>query len=115
MTKIKTLLAATVIAGVATVGTGATAFAQTAQPPSPSTTASRDRDFCQQWVPRLPGLDARRIQDEQKIDDLQRAVEVAKDHHREDVVERLEHELDQVQLDHTGLVALISVIHVRCG
>ena len=53
-------------------------------------------------MPRLPQLDARRIQDEQKIDDLQKAIEFAKDHHREDLVERLEHQLDQVQRDHTG-------------
>jgi hypothetical protein len=113
--KLKTLLAPTVIAGVATVGTGATAFAQTTQPTNPTTTARRDHDFCQRWVPRLPSLDARRIQDEQKIDDLQQAIAVAKDHHREDLVERLEHQLDQVQRDHTGLVALIAVIHLRCG
>jgi hypothetical protein len=110
--KIKTLLAATVIAVVATVGTGATAFAQTTQP---NPTAPTYRDFCQRWEPRLPGLDARRIRDEQKIDDLQRAIADARAHHRDDLARRLERQLDQVQRDHAGLVALIAVIHHRCG
>ena len=38
---------------------------------------------------------------------------MAKAHHREDVVERLEHQLDQVQRDHASLVALLAVIHQR--
>jgi hypothetical protein len=111
--KIKSLLAGAVVAGIATVGIGGVAFAANT-PPAPSTTARADREFCEQWVPRLPALNDQRVRDEQRIDDLQKAIEVAKDQHREDLVERLEHQLDETQRDHAQVLIEIVVIHARC-
>ena len=111
--QIKRLLAGAVVAGIATVGTGGVALAA-GNPPSPNTTTQADKTFCQRWVPRLPALDAQRIKDEQQIDDLQKAIEVAKDHHREDLVERLERQLDEAQRDHAKVLVEIAVIHLRC-
>ena len=111
--KIKRLVVGAVVAGVATLGTGGVAFAAS-NPPSPNTTAPADTTFCQRWVPRLPALDAQRVKDEQQIDDLQKAIEVAKDHHREDLVERLERQLDETQRDHAKVLVEIAVIHLRC-
>ena len=120
MMKLKTrnLLAGALIAGVATLGSGGVAFA--AQPPSPTrpststSTANRNSRWCQREVPRLPSLDARRIRDEQRIDDLQRAIAVARAHHRDDLVAILERQLDQVQRDHAVLIVEIAAIHLRC-
>ena len=115
--RIRSVLAGAVIAGVATVGTAGIAGAATNQPtkPKPSTTAGPRHDrFCDTWVPRLPQLEDRRERDEQKIDDLNRAIEVARDHHREDVVERLERAKDGVQRDRDRVVALEARIHARC-
>jgi hypothetical protein len=109
--RIKSLLAGAVVAGIATVGTGGAAFASS--PPKPSTT-SADSAFCAEWEPRLPALEAQRIRDEQQIDDLMKAIEVAKDHHREDLVEALERRLDEANRDHTTVVVEIAVIHLRC-
>jgi len=118
MMKLKTrnLLAGALIAGVATLGTGGAAFAtQTPSPTSPSTsTANRDSRWCAREVPRLPSLDARRIRDEQRIDDLQQAIAVARAHHRDDLAARLERQLDQVQRDHAVLIVEIAAIHLRC-
>lgn len=120
MIKLKTrnLLAGALIAGVATLGTGGIASA--AQAPSPTgpsattSTANRNNRFCQREVARLPGLDARRVRDEQRIDDLQKAIVVARAHHRDDLAVVLEHQLDQVQRDHAALVLEIAAIHLRC-
>ncbi len=111
--RIKSLLAGAVVAGIATVGSGGVAFASSPPTPKPSTT-SADSAFCAKWEPRLPALEAQRIRDEQQIDDLTKAIEVAKDHHREDLVEALERRLDEAQRDHTTVVAEIAVIHFRC-
>lgn len=108
--KIKSLLAGAVVAGIATVGTGGVAFAASS-PPAPTPAY---QTFCARWVPRLPALDAHRVRDEQRIDDLGQAIAVAKAHHREDLVERLERQLDDAQRDHTTVVAEIAVIHLRC-
>jgi hypothetical protein len=110
--KIKHLVAGALVAGIATVGMGGAAFASS-PPPNPSTTKA-DSEFCEKWVPRLPALDAQRIRDEQQIDDLQKAIEVAKDHHREDLVEALERKLDEAQRDHATVLVEIAVIHLRC-
>ena len=110
--RIKSLVAGAVVAGIATVGTGGVAFASS-PPPKPSTT-SADSAFCAKWERRLPALDAQRIRDEQQIDDLMKAIEVAKDHHREDLVEALERRLDEAQRDHATVVVEIAVIHLRC-
>lgn len=112
----RSLLAGALIAGVATLGTGGVAFAaQSPTPTNPGTsTANRDSRFCQREVPRLPSLDARRIRDEQKIDDLQKAIVVARAHHRDDLVASLERQLDRVQRDHAALVVQIAAIHLRC-
>jgi hypothetical protein len=117
MSKIKTLMAGAVIAGVATVGTSGVAFAQTPQPtaPQPSTAGHRHDAFCDKWVPRLPRLEDRRERDERRIDQLTKAIEVARDHHREDVAERLEREKDRVQRDRDRVVDLETKIHARCG
>ncbi len=114
----RSLLAGALIAGVATLGSGGVAFAATSpNPTTPGTsasTASRNSRFCQRQVPRLPSLDARRVRDEQKIGDLQKAIAVARAHHRDDLVARLERQLDQVQRDHAVLVVQIAAIHLRC-
>ncbi|HEY6316257.1 MAG TPA: hypothetical protein VI462_00025 [Acidimicrobiia bacterium] len=110
---LKSLVAGALVAGIATVGMGGAAFASS-PPPKPSTTTSRDSEFCEKWVPRLPALDTQRIRDEQQIDDLQKAIEVAKDHHREDLVEALERQLDEAQRDHATVLVEIAVIHLRC-
>jgi len=114
--KARHLIAGALIAGVATLGSGGIAFAA----PSPTPTspgvhaAVKGSAYCRYWVPRLPGLDARRARDEQKIDDLQRAIAVARAHHRYDLAARLERQLDQVQRDHAVLVVEIAAIHLRC-
>ncbi len=118
MRKLKTrnLLAGALIVGVATLGTGGVAFA--AQ--SPNTTnpnnsaAARTRAFCQREVPRLPGLIARRIADEQKIDDLQKAIAFARAHHDYKLVNSLEYQLVQVERDHAALVVTIASIERLC-
>ncbi|HEV2310396.1 MAG TPA: hypothetical protein VGU73_07725 [Acidimicrobiia bacterium] len=111
--KIKHLIAGALVAGITTVGMGGAAFASS-PPPKPSTTTKADSEFCERWVPRLPALDAQRVRDEQQIDDLQKAIEFARDHHREDLVEALERKLDEATRDHTRVVLEIAVIHYRC-
>jgi len=111
--RIKSLLASAVVAGIATVGTGGVAFASSPPKPKPSTT-SADSAFCAKAEQRLPALEAQRIRDEQQIDDLMKAIEAAKDHHREDLVEALERRLDEAQRDHTTVVVEIAGIHLRC-
>ena len=111
--KITHLLAGALVAGIVTVGMGGAALASSPLP-KPSTTTKADSEFCERWVPRLPALDAQRNRDEQQIDELQKAFEVAKDHHREDLVEALERRLDEAQRDHATVVVQIAVIHLRC-
>jgi hypothetical protein len=111
----KRLLAGAVIAGVATFGTAGVAFGATTQPTPTQPTSTHHDKFCDTWVPRLPGLEDRRVRDEQRIDDLNRAIEYARGHHREDVAERLEKQRDAVQRDRDRVVALEAVIHARCG
>jgi hypothetical protein len=115
--RIRSVLAGAVIAGVATVGTAGVAAAQGNQPtkPKPATASQRRHDkFCDTWVPRLPRLEDRRQRDERRIDELTKAIEVARDHHREDVAERLEHVRDGVQRDRDRVIALEARIHARC-
>lgn len=114
--RVKSLLVGALIAGVTTVGTGGIAFAQSTQPTKPATTPRPRRDrFCDTWVPRLPQLEDRRARDERRIDELTKAIEVARDHHREDVAERLERQRDEVQRDRDRVVDLEARIHARCG
>jgi hypothetical protein len=114
--RIRSVLAGAVIAGVATIGTAGVATAATNQPtkPKPATTAHRHDKFCDVWVRRLPQLEDRRQRDEARIDQLTKAIEYARDHHREDVAERLEHVRDGVQRDRDRVIALEAKIHARC-
>ncbi|GEM_PF-1864675 len=115
--KIRSVLAGAVIAGVATIGTAGVAAAATNQPTKPkpvTTTGPRHDKFCDTWVPRLPQLEDRRQRDEARIDQLTKAIEYARDHHREDVAERLEHVRDGVQRDRDRVIALEAQIHARC-
>jgi hypothetical protein len=116
--RIRSVLASAVIAGVASVGTAGVAGAATNQPtrPKPATsTQSRHDRFCDTWVPRLPQLADRRERDERRIDELTKAIEYARDHHREDVAERLEKVRDGVQRDRDRVIALEALVHARCG
>lgn len=118
LTKTRTTVAGALIAGIATIGTGGVAAAASTPPTSPkpaTTVAPKDREFCEKWVPRLPGLQDRVQKDEQRIDELNRAIEYARDHHREDMAERLERVRDGVQHDRDGLIVLVATIHFRCG
>lgn len=116
MMKTRTLFAGALIAGLVTVGTGGAAFAASTQPTKPAPTkAQHDREFCEQWVPRLPGLEANIDRDNHQIDTLNKAIEVARDHHREDIAERLEHQRDGVQRERDRDVILVASIHLRCG
>ena len=115
MMKTRTLFAGALIAGLATVGTGGAAFAQPTQPATPAPTRAHHDKFCDTWVPRLPALDANIDRDNHQIDALNRAIEVARDHHREDVAERLEHQRDRVQRERDRDVILVASIHLRCG
>ena len=113
---VRSLLAGALIAGVATLGTGGVAAAaQSPSPTNPGTSAAnRDSRFCAREVPRLPSLDARRVRDEQKMDDLQKAIADARAHHRGGLAAILERQLERVQRDRAALVVEISTIHLRC-
>jgi hypothetical protein len=113
MTKMKSLIAGTVIA-VVSVGGAGVAGAQGTHPTKPAPVVSKDRGFCDKWVPRLPGLDAKVHRDEQRIDALTKAIAVARAHHRDDLAHRLELQRDDVQRDRDRLIALVAVIHARC-
>jgi hypothetical protein len=113
--RIRSVLAGVVVAGVATVGTAAAAATNQPTKPRPATaTRPRQDRFCDTWVPRLPSLEDRREKDETRIDDLTKAIEAARDHHREDLAERLERVRDGVQRDRDRIVALEAHIHARC-
>ena len=66
-------------------------------------------------MPRLPSLEDRWERDETRIDELTKAIEVARDHHHEDVAERLERVKDSVQRDRDRVVAPEAYVHARCG
>jgi hypothetical protein len=115
--KARNLIAGAVIVGVASLGTGGVAFAAqspSTTSPSASTAARRNRTFCERQVPRLPSLNARRVRDEQKISDLQKAIAVARAHHDNNLAARLERQLVQVQRDHAVLVVNIAAIDRIC-
>jgi hypothetical protein len=115
MMKTRSLFAGAVIAGLVTVGTGGAAFAQSTQPTPHAPTKAHHDKFCDTWVPRLPGLDANIDRDNHQIDALNKAIEVARAHHHEDVAERLEHQRDRVQRERDRDVILVASIHLRCG
>jgi hypothetical protein len=115
MKKTRTLFVGAVIAGLVTVGTGGAAFAQSTQPTAPAPSKAHHDKFCDTWVPRLPGIEANVDRDNHQIDVLNHAIDVARDHHREDVAERLERQRDRVQRERDRDVILAASIHLRCG
>src|ERR1700736_3002986 len=116
MTKTRSLFAGALLAGLVTVGTGGVAFAQSTQPTTPNpATARHDKDFCDKWVPRLPGLEANVDRDNRQIGALNEAIQVARAHHHEDVAERLERQRERARGDRDREVFLIASTPLRGG
>jgi flagellar motility protein MotE (MotC chaperone) len=110
------LFAGTLIAGIATLGVGGIAGAQTTTPTNPGTTTSNPRgNRCDKAKDRLAQLEAVRVRTEQRIDQLNKAIADARAHHRDDLVKVLEGRRDKVQKRHDKVVDLINKIHARCG
>ena len=116
--KLRQLTVGVVLAAVATVGSVGVAYADTPAPNgSTSVTAPKhhDRDRCEQWQKRLPGLERARDQLEHRIDTLKDAIAKARAHHRDELAAWLETRLDATQKRHDKVVDLINKIHARCG
>jgi flagellar motility protein MotE (MotC chaperone) len=117
MNRTRRLLAAGVIAGVATFATAGIAAAQTTTTTDPGGASSSQpkANRCDKAKDRLAQLDAVRVRSEQRLDRLNKAIADAQAHHRDDLVKRLETQRDKVQKRHDKVVALINKIHARCG
>ena len=113
--KVRQLIGATMIAGVATLGVGGTAVAQTQPSSGSSTSAQNAATRCQRAEARLPKLNDRKTRLEARIDKLKTLIPQAQDNHRDDLVAKLQAQLDKAQAAHDRVVDVINKIHERCG
>jgi flagellar motility protein MotE (MotC chaperone) len=117
MNKSRRLLAGIVIAGMATLASVGIAAAQTTTPTNPGapTAGQTKANRCDKAKDRLGQLEAVRVRSEQRLDQLNKAIEDAKAHHKDDLVKTLEARRDKLQKRHDKVVDLINKIHARCG
>ena len=112
--KVRQLIGATLIAGVATLGIGGTAIAET-QPSGSSASTQNTTTRCQRADARLPKLNDRKTRLEARIAKLKTLIQNAQDNHRDDLVAKLQARLDKAQAAHDHVVDVINQIHERCA
>jgi peptidoglycan hydrolase CwlO-like protein len=116
---IKKAVAGILTAGVLTLGGAGAAYAGTAASAQASasqgaTAARPGGTWCQRAEGRLDALSKRRAGLEARIDKLQKRIAQAGAHHREDVAEKLQKRVDQLQKAKERVADRIKGIHERC-